>query len=267
MLTIDWKERLKKDAASFFESKLPSQNYDFEIIFNAYPARVNGKIPTEVIGFVAQILIQMIGKNHERYIPFYKHLWDKKGEYGKQAFVYMLARLINKKPEQYFPMVESAIQNADAHDVILIMDKIFLPLLKKDPEHYLPILFRWTESPVQVLRKQAMNLLLKYLKKDSLQIPLVLAHFQKHWNYSTEPFPENQILFLKSLGKIDHELYLSIYEEYGHTREPQTVEILCAAIYAADEELEPIVDNWTRSGNARVKKAALSAKKVLGKKK
>jgi hypothetical protein len=44
MLTIDWKERLTLDTDYYLEHKLPLQDYDFEIIFNAYPERSHGKI-------------------------------------------------------------------------------------------------------------------------------------------------------------------------------------------------------------------------------
>ena len=40
MLTIDWKERLTLDTDYYLEHKLPLQDYDFEIIFNAYPEAV-----------------------------------------------------------------------------------------------------------------------------------------------------------------------------------------------------------------------------------
>jgi len=267
MLTIDWKERLTMDTISFFENKLPKQNYDFEIIFNAYPARVNGKIPSEVIAFVAQVLLQKIGRNHEQYIPFFNYLWEKKGEYGKLAYLYIMNKLISKKTQIYFPLVEAAMKSAPAHDVMLIMDKIFLPLLKKKCADYLPILLSWIEDPNETLRKQSLNLILKFIKREPEQIPPVLSHFQKHWNYSTEKYPQNQIQFLKALAKIDKDMYLSIYQENGSTREPQTVEILCGAITATDTTLKPIIENWTHSGNARVKKAALSAMKLLSRNK
>ena len=63
MLTIDWKERLNMDTADFLKNKLPKGDYDFEIIFIAYPERVNGKIPAEVISQVANNIVQQLGKN------------------------------------------------------------------------------------------------------------------------------------------------------------------------------------------------------------
>lgn len=83
MLTIDWKERLNMDAEDYLNNKLPNGDYDFEIIFNAYPERINGKIPAEVINYVAGVLVHKIGKNHEQYLPFYQQLWVKKGNTAK----------------------------------------------------------------------------------------------------------------------------------------------------------------------------------------
>jgi len=37
MLTIDWKERLVNDTKDYLANKLPNKDYDFDIIFNAYP--------------------------------------------------------------------------------------------------------------------------------------------------------------------------------------------------------------------------------------
>ena len=91
MLTIDWKERLNMDTADFLKNKLPKGDYDFEIIFIAYPERVNGKIPAEVISQVANNIVQQLGKKHELYLPFYNALWAKKGDYGKRHLLRFLA--------------------------------------------------------------------------------------------------------------------------------------------------------------------------------
>ena len=45
MISLDWKERLKKDTIDFAERKLPAHDYDIDIIYNAYPQRIDNKIP------------------------------------------------------------------------------------------------------------------------------------------------------------------------------------------------------------------------------
>ncbi len=267
MLTIDWKERLKKDCADFVEQKLPKRDYDFEIIYKAYPARVNGKIPNEVISFVAQSLAQALGKNNEHLVPFLQYLWDKKGDAGKHAFCYLIAKYTTKKPEQYFPIIEKVISSADTTILALILEKILMPLIKKKPEMYLPYLYKWIEHPKAEVGKASMNALLKLVKKDFELIPMVLEHFQHQWNYPINQHLVNHMVFLKTLGKLDWPLYISVYESYKFTRDPQTVEILCGGIYDYDPLLYEIVENWTHSGNARLKKAAVAAFKILNKKK
>ncbi|PKN78764.1 MAG: hypothetical protein CVU48_07360 [Candidatus Cloacimonetes bacterium HGW-Cloacimonetes-1] len=267
MLTIDWKERLNKDTIDFFESKLPKNDYDFEIIFNAYSARVNGKIPSEVIVYVANVIIHQIGRNHEKYVAFYQYLWNKKGDYGKLAFLTIMSKIVAKKPAVYFPMVETAMQNADTHDLNGILEKVMMPLLKKHPETYLPYVYKWMDKGSELIIKSCMGTLIKLIKRNPELIPMVMEHFKHDWNYPITAGNANHILMLKTVGKIDFEQYLSIYLDYQNSRDPQIVEILCGGIYDYHPELEKMVERWTHSGNARLKKAAVSAYKVLTKKK
>jgi hypothetical protein len=51
------------------------------------------------------------------------------------------------------------------------------------------------------------------------------------------------------------------------SRDPQSAEILCASVMSYHPEIEEIVENWTKSGNARLKKAAMAAQRILNKKK
>jgi hypothetical protein len=72
---------------------------------------------------------------------------------------------------------------------------------------------------------------------------------------------------LKAVQKLDYELYLDIWRQHVSSRDPQSAEILCASIMSYHPEIEEIVENWTKSGNARLKKAAMSAQRILNKKK
>lgn len=267
MLTIDWKERLKKDTEEFVANKLPHGDYDFEIIYKAYPARINGKIPGDVIAFVVQSMATNIGRDNQQYLPFYKYLWEKKGEDGKHAFCHIISKFIPKKPELYFPLVESALATADQVHITMILDKILLPLIKKNPETYLQKLFKYIQDPKEDISKQAMSACLRLIKKDPEFITAVVAHFVHQWSYPITRNLQNHVALLKTLAKLDYPAYLEIYKEYGNSRDPQTVEILCGAICDYDEDLYPIVERWTHSGNARLKKAAVSAFKILNKKK
>ncbi|HNQ42817.1 MAG TPA: hypothetical protein PKI59_00205 [Candidatus Cloacimonadota bacterium] len=267
MLTIDWKERLTLDTEDYLEHKLPRQDYDFEIIFIAYPERVNGKIPNEVIAFVAGVIAQRLGKKHGDYLPFYRHLWAKKGDYGKQAFATFLTKLTPKKPELYLTLLEDAMRKAEPHDISTLLDKVMLPLLRKHPEKYLGRVFNWTKGDNAELQKQAMNLLIKLIKRRADLGKEILSHFQHAWAYPLGELQGLHVILLKTIAKLNPELYLSVWEEYGIYREPQIVELLCASVQDYLPRLEEIITPWTKSGNARVKKASNTAYKLLMKKK
>ena len=267
MITLDWKERLTKDTMDYLEHKLPKQDYDFDIIFNWYPERVNGRIPHEVIQLVTKVMAQKIGKYHEQYLPFYQYLWDKKGESGKVAFTVMMSRFFTKKTTLYLPLIEKILNKADKQEICLIFEKVFFPLYKKQTEPYLAMVYPWLESSHEPLRRQSAAYLLKMLKLKPEGIPQVLKHLQNRWAYPLNEKVQIHITILKAIWKIDAKAILNIYREFGTTRDPQTVEILCGIITDYHPELLPIVENWTHSGNARLKKAATAAHKLLLKKK
>ncbi len=267
MLTIDWKERLNQDTADYLENKLPINDYDFEIIFIAYPERVNGNTPNEVIVHVANSIVRGLGKNHEKYLPFYKYLWEKKGENGKTAFIAIMAKLTGKKPAVYLPLVQSAVKNAPAAQLASLLEKTMLPLMRKDPDKYLQYAYDWAASSKELTRKQAVNLLIKLLKKDPELSKEVVQHFVNQWLQPLDEIAPNHVALLKAVAKLDEELYLDIWRQHIHSRDPQSAEILCASIQNYHPQIEEIVEPWTKSGNARLKKAALTAQRLLNRKK
>lgn len=267
MITLDWKERLTKDTRYYLEHKLPRQDYDFDIIFNWYPERVNGHVPNEVIQLVTKVMAQKIGKLHEQYLPFYQHLWDKKGEIGKLAFTIFMSRFYAKKPALYLPILEKILNKADKHDITLIFEKVFFPLYKKQTEPTLSQVYSWLESSHEPLRKQAVAFLIKLLKLKPEAIAGTLRHLQGKWAHPLSDIAQVHIAILKAVWRVDGKTVMNVFREYKTTRDPQTVEILCGAITDYNAELFPIVENWTHSGNARLKKAATAAYKILLKKK
>ena len=74
MISLDWKERLKKDTIDFYERKLPQKDYDIDIIYNAYPERIDNKIPQAVITFVGKNLAAKLAKNADKYYDFFDYL-------------------------------------------------------------------------------------------------------------------------------------------------------------------------------------------------
>lgn len=267
MLTIDWKERLTQDTEDYLENKLPFGNYDFEIIFIAYPERINAKIPAEVISFVSGVIVQRLGRKHAEYIQFYKHLWLKKGDYGKLAFGAILAKLTPKNPELYLPLMEEMMLKTDAAHINALLDKVLLPLLRKHPENYLPKVYGWTRHPNPALAQSALNLCIKLIKRREDVLPDVLNHLQSQWSYPLGDLLALHVQFLRAVAKISVPAYLGVWKDYGISRDPQIVELLSASIADYHAELEPAIEIWTKSGNARVKKAGLAAHKLMNRKK
>jgi hypothetical protein len=267
MLTIDWKERLNKDTDDYLQNKLPKGDYDFEIIFIAYPERINGKIPPEVISHVSNRIIAVLGKNHEKQLPFFRTLWDKKGDYGKTAFIAMMSKLVGKKPAVYIPLVETAMAKGNLAELHSILEKVMLPLIRKAPDKYLGYAYKWDHSSSPNLRKATISMIIKLLRKDPQLIPAVITHYSNQWIYPLGEGVADHVALLKALSKLDMDQYLDVYRKFGHERDPQTVEILCGSVVTWDADIEGIVTNWTRSGNARVKKAATTALRFLNKRK
>ncbi|MCB5258933.1 MAG: hypothetical protein PHY41_00775 [Candidatus Cloacimonetes bacterium] len=267
MLTIDWKERLTQDTEDYLKNKLPNQDYDFEIIFIAYPERVNGKIPSEVISFVSAVIVKRLGRKHKDYIPFYKHLWLKKGDYGKLAFNTILAKLTNKNPGTYIPLIEEMIEFADGSQINALLDRVMLPLLRKYPDKYITKLYAWSKDRNPDLAKASINLCMKLIKRREDLIQQILNHLQNHWVYPLGDLQPLHTQFLKTVAKLSRETYLDVWKEFGISRDPQIVELLSASITNYDESLEAPIEIWAKSGNARVKKAGLAAQKTLSRKK
>jgi len=267
MLTIDWKERLNMDTADYIANKLPKGDYDFEIIFNAYPERVNGKIPSEVIYHVAGHIVQLLGKKHEEYLAFYRALWDKKGDYGKLAFSQIMTKLLHRKPLVYMPLFDEALNKASSSEIAALLDRVLLPLLRKEPGKYLEKAYKYSSSQNPELRKNGLHLLVKLIKKREDLIPGIMHHFSNQWLYPLGDSVPSHVLMLKAVAKQSPEQYLKVWEEFGGSRDPQIVELLCSTVTEYLPQIEAPIELWTRSGNARLKKAATAAHKILIKKK
>ncbi|HRX76659.1 MAG TPA: hypothetical protein P5342_04310, partial [Candidatus Cloacimonadota bacterium] len=105
------------------------------------------------------------------------------------------------------------------------------------------------------------------IKRREDLIPEVLKHFQNQWLYPLGEQQSLQVNMLKTIAKLDSTSYLEVWQEFGISRDPQIVELLCASIVDYHPEIEPIVELWTRSGNARVKKASNTAMRLIKRKK
>ncbi len=264
MISLDWKERLIKDADDFCKNKLDKKDYCVDIIYNAYPAREGHNIPNEVLTLVAKEIAKNIEKKHDLYMDFYDYLWYQ-GQYnGKFIVSIILNKIYAKNKEIYYAKMLEFLDNAnDQHELALIVDKIFLPLLKKYPDKYLTTAYQWTNSGQLDLEILALKTLTKLCKAKNDYTKQVLRHLENKWAYAPQELLKGLSNFFKEVAKIDKELYLDTFDFYDNSRDPNVVEILTGSINFYHPSLEKILEEWTKSGNARLKKSAISGHRHL----
>lgn len=268
MISLDWKERLINDTKDFFERKLPQNDYDFDIIYNAYPERVDNKIPREVVVLVATTLANLIGKNHYKFKDFFEYIWNKKGENGKIAFACLVSKFKKYDYKFYFEFAKKNLFNSsDAHDTNILIDKVFYPIFKKYPEEHIDTLIHWLREDNDIINQHLIKIPLKIGKNNSEYLSKFSSKLENRWLGASAEYVKISGLFLKQLYKLDKKLYLKIYKNYINTREPVFVEILTSGLTCYEDFLLEAYDNWSKSGNARLKKAALTGYKYLIKKK
>ena len=267
MIPLDWRERLQRDTSDFIARKLPTGEFDIDMIYNAYPERIDGKIPKEVITFVSKQIAAHVVKDPTAHKAFLEYLWKKKGEHGKMAATYMLQRIMKKRPEKYIDEVRGYLSAAGPIEANFLLDKTVLPLLKNEPENYLDTVVKWLKTSSADSRAAIVKQLVKLCKQDPFMLPIVFKRLEMLWLYADEEMIKINIEFMKAASKIDPDFYASIYAKYVNTRNPEFVEILAGAVTLYNPEMEAAFANWVQSGNARLKRAALQGQKLLLRKK
>jgi hypothetical protein len=268
MISLDWKQRLTQDSLDYLKRKLPNRDYDFDVIYNAYPERIENKVPREVVVLVATTLAAKMTKNPEEFMDFLEYIWINKGENGKVAFSCIMSRIITKKPDQYLEYTKKLIFKSDSvTDINLLLEKVIFTLIKKNPAAYFDTLIQWIREDNELVSVSIVKLIFRIVKNDNDLLKKFFNKMENRWMNASPAFVKVNSLMLKMLAKTDEKFYLSVYDSYKSTREPVFVEILSAALCLYSPNLESYYENWSKSGNARVKKAALSGLKFLLKKK
>ncbi|MFO7895587.1 MAG: hypothetical protein R6U84_01460 [Candidatus Cloacimonadales bacterium] len=264
MISLDWKERLKKDSIDFYERKLPAEDYDIDIIYNAYPQRIDNKIPQAVLTLVAKTIAGKISKNADQYLDFYDYIYRRKGENGKIIFAYLIAAACKHKPDEIMQYLQSKLFKInDQKEANLLMDKAVLPLLKRDSEKYLPRVLAWLKKDNPTLIIALEHLLLKYIKHDKSKIKPIFSKIEMAWFAPSHELEMLSYHFLKQAYKLDKDFYFQVYHSYQNTRNPDFAGILCEAIICQNEVVEQMVENWSKSGNIKLKKIGLHGQKLL----
>ncbi|MCF7911549.1 MAG: hypothetical protein K9M99_03395 [Candidatus Cloacimonetes bacterium] len=267
MISMDWKERLRRDSDDFFKNKIPVGFYDIEIVYNAYPLRINNKIPNEVIAFVGKKIASKIADQPTEYIKFYDYLFDHKGETGKILFAYIITRALQKSPDIFFPYLEKKLFTLkDAKLAVLIVDKAICPLVRKEPTKYQNIIISWAKIDHPSLTLSMQKIITSIMQTHPENIPEIFHHLESGWLNAGEPVIKMNIAVMKSIYKINPDFYYKIYGHYQNTREPIFAEILTGAIMDYHPDIETAVTHWSQSGNTRLKKYGMHALKLINKK-
>ena len=264
MISLDWQERLKMDTQDFVERKLPKGNFDIDIVYNAYPQRIDGNIPNAVITLVGKTIAAKIYKEADKYFDFYDYILKKKGEHGGMMFAYIMARAIKKQPVLFLNYIEDFFFNTkDQKTCNLVMDKAIYPLLKKGTLEHIDLIINWVKKDNKLLEESIIKLLSKLIGQDAKLIAPIFKKLETSWLYATPNIIKLNSRFLKAIYKIDKKFYLTVYKNYQITRNPIFAEILCEAICCYDANIQTICDTWSHSGNIRVKKIGLHGQKLL----
>lgn len=264
MISLDWKERLIKDADDFCNNKLAKHDYRFDVIYNAYPEREGHNIPSEVLTLVAKEIAKKIEKTHAEHTEFLDYLWYQGLFNGKIIACTILSKIYTKDKEKYYAkMLEFLDNSKELEEKGLLIDKVFFPLLKKYPDKYIPTVYAWAASGCLDLELLALKTLTKLCKTNPEFTKPVLRHLENKWAYASPEQIKGYSLFFKEVAKINKELYLDTFDFYDNSRDPNVVEILAGSISFYDSSVEKIVEEWTKSGNARLKKSAITGHKSL----
>jgi len=157
--------------------------------------------------------------------------------------------------------------NANPTEISSLLERVMLPVLRKDIPKFLPQVFTWNEHKDPEVRKASVNLLIKLMRRRPDVIPQIIDHFTALWLRPLGADQANHVVLFKAIRKIDPEAYSQVWSDFGHQRDPEIVEILTGTLQHWEPGIDGFVEIWTKSGNARVKKAGLSAMRMLQKKK
>lgn len=243
-------------------------NYDIDIVYNAYPQRIDGNIPNAVITLVGKTIAAKIYKEADKYFDFYDYILKKKGEHGGMIFAYIMARAIKKQPVLFLNYIEDFFFNTKDQKICnLVMDKAIYPLLKKDALVHIDLILNWVKKDNKMLEESIFKLLSKLIGMDAKLIEPIFKKLETSWLYATPNIVKLNSKFLKAIYKKDKKFYLNVYKNYQATRNPIFAEILCEAICCYNDNIQTICDTWSHSGNIRVKKIGLHGQKLLKSKK
>ncbi|MEA2104249.1 MAG: hypothetical protein U9P79_06380 [Candidatus Cloacimonadota bacterium] len=265
MILYDWKQRLKKDSKDFVENKIPAKDYDFEIIYNAYPERVDGEISGEIITYVAKQMGRYMTVEPEPFLPFLKFIRKNKKDVGVKVYNYIMRDIIKKNPGEYDDLFVNFIKSEKDYSALRNMfDFLIFPLLKKHPDKYVDKIIGWINiKSSDILIKNIFRIICRYLQSDKTKVRGIFQKCESYWNINNEAIRDGNIKLLKTIFKVDEDYYREIYGTYKSTYNPNFVEILSHAICENVKIIEEDIKNWEESGNTRIKEAGKVARRNI----
>lgn len=265
MISYDWHQRIKKDCIDFLNNKIPYKDYDFEIIYNAYPERVNGEIPQYVTTFVAKELAKKIARKPDQFLNFLEFIQKNKGEVGKKIFNIIIQKVALRNPGKYDQMLNDLIiETKDENSLKKIFDNIIFPLLKRYPEKYIDKLIEWLRHHAnKYMIENIFKSLSNYIKTNKEKAREIFENCESFWNSDNQYIRSGNIKILKGIFKVNPELYREIYSSYQSTYNPNFIEILASAVSEDSKIIRQLIEKWNKSGNIRIKKAAAIANKNI----
>lgn len=265
MISYDWQQRIKKDCKDFLNTKISDNDYDFEIIYNAYPERVNGEIPQYVTTFVAKELAKIISRKPDQFIDFLQFIQKNKGDIGKKLFNIIIQKTALRNPGKYDQMLKDLVKETkDESSLKKIFDNIFFPLLKKYPEKYINALIDWLRfNTNDNIIENIFKILSNYIKVNKEKARDVFERGEPFWNSENHATRAGNIKLLKRIFTVNPDLYHEIYSSYQSTYNPNFIEILASAVSEDSKIIRQLIEKWDKSGNIRIKKAASIANKNI----
>ncbi len=258
MINVDWRDRFDKDIDFFVKERLPSADYDMGVIYRIFPIREEGMVPQEVLDYVAK-KIAKCGK--ELNSEFFAYAWNKLGKEGKYISVILFADLSKKNEKFYQEIVIPYLQKAHGEILDLMIKKIVAPALRKDLGKGLDTILMLVQKEETKINKSLLSVLGSDFKKRPEFIETVFSKLSVLISEGGDVTDKFFIDLLKKIAKIDPKIFSGIFCELSRTKDGHVIEVLSKSIFVKDDAVNAEVESWGTSGNAKIKKSFVRAKK------
>ncbi len=258
MINVDWKDRFDKDIDFFVDERLPSADYDVGVIYRIFPIREEGMVPQEVLDYVGK-KIAKCGKELNQ--DFFAYVWGKLGKEGKYLSVVLFSELAKKDEKFYQEIVTPYLKKAHGEILDMMIKKIVAPALRKDVGKGLDTILMLVQKEETSINKSLLSVLGSDFKKRPEFIETAFSKLSMLISEGGDETGKFFIDLLKKIAKIDEKIFSDIFCELSRTKDGHVIEVLSKAIFVKTDAVEAEVESWGTSGNAKIKKSFVRAKK------